>query len=107
MNPSAFSQAVDEVFPKFDEQTRTEIKNRVFEHMISALKGKLYAQDPEGELRLLSSTDEEDPVKKAEQYLKQIFEKFASLSTEEQTRINKELDDELTRVMHEIYKAYD
>ena len=107
MDTSLFSQAVDEMFPKLDEAARTEIKNSVFEHMIATMREKVFAHDAEGKLKVLASMDEKDPIKNGELYLKQIFEKFDSLSAEEKLRINKELDEELTRVMNEIYKAYE
>jgi len=108
MNPSVFSQAVDQTFPNLDEENRTEIKNKVFIHMVEYLKERVYANDTEGLQKLEQITQNEPATeKRVGIYLKYIIEKFASLTSEEQTKYDTEMDNELTRVMHEIYQAYE
>ena len=108
MNQSIFSQAVDQSFPNLDEEIRTEIKNKVFIHMVEFLKEKIYANDTDGLKKFEQATKNEPTAeKRAAYYINQIFEKFASLSSEEQNKYDSEIDKELTRVMHEIYQAYE
>ena len=108
MNPSLFSQAVDEAFPLLNETTRDEIKMRVFFHMIEFLKEKVYVNDAEG-LKILEQRIHVESVaeKQHEIYLTQIIEKFNSLPSNEKSKLTSELYSELTRVMQEIYKAYE
>jgi len=108
MNSSLFSQAVDEAFPQLDEETRNEIKNKVTLHILEFLKDKAFEQDPQGLQNLNSAVEaEQDETKRSELYVKQITEKFSSLPEEERKKIDQELEKELTRVMHEIYKIYE
>jgi len=108
MNPSIFSRAINEAFPQIDESVRTEIYNKVSTHTIEVLKDHVYKGDSNG-LQSLDQIiqEEKDDKKRSEVYLKQILEKFAALSLDEQKSIESELDTELTHVMHEVYKAYE
>ncbi len=108
MNPSVLPQAINEAFPNLDEALRMEISNKVSAHMFEVLKDKVYANDAEGLQKLNQIIQAEtEGAKRSEFYLKQIVEKLVSLSSDDQKRIDKELDEELTRVMHEIYKSYE
>jgi hypothetical protein len=108
LNPSIFSQAVDETFPNLDQSLREEIKVKVTAHMIELLKEKVFTNDAEGLIRLDQiSKNEPDKTKQAQLFMKYISEKLLSLSPEEQETINKELDTEFTQVMRKIYKAYE
>lgn len=105
MNPQVFSQAVDETFPNLDSELRIEIKQKVLAHMIENLKDKVYMNDVEGSKQLNQMVDNEpDETKRSELYIKQITEKYLSLPSDEQKKIDEELDEELTRVMHKLFK---
>lgn len=108
MNTSVFSQAVDKVFPLLDEETRDEIKSRVIVHMMEFLKEKVFANDREGLTTLEQQIKAESIIEKRQElYLKQIFKKFNTLPEDEQIKLDDVLDTELTRVMQEIYQAYE
>jgi|GEM_PF-3453550 len=108
MNLTGFTQAVTEAFPKLDEKTRLDISNKVAAHMFELLKEKVYSQDAASLQKLEQTlTAETDDDKRTEMYFKQIIEKYRALSSDEQQKIDQELDQELTTVMHKIYQDYD
>jgi hypothetical protein len=108
MNPSPFQQAIEEAFPNLNPELRAEIHDKVSQHIFEVLKDKVFANDSEGLQKLDYSLKEEtDEKKRSEVYMKQIMEKLLSLPAEKQKEIDQELNEELTRVMHEVYKAYE
>lgn len=102
-----FSQAVDQTFTQLEQPLKDEIKEKVSAHMIEFLKEKVYQNDPQG-LAVLNEVSQggSDLVKRSEMYGKEIMKKLTSLRKEDQEGINKEINGELTRVMHQLYQAY-
>lgn len=108
MDQSVFRQAIDKAFPKLDEQLRSEIYQRVLEHIFENLKNKVFINDADGLQDFQQAVkDEQDNKKQAQLYVKKILEKLVALPIDKQKEINRELTVELNRVMKEIYKAYE
>jgi hypothetical protein len=108
MNPSMLAQVVDETFPELDDSLRQEITQKVTVHFFEILKEKTFADDPSG-LEQLENTlkNEADEQKRSADYGKGIVTKFLSLPKEDKIRIDGEMESELVKVLHEVYKAYE
>ena len=108
MYQTVFLQAIQQTFPTLDKSLQEEIYQKIFAHSLEFLKNKLYTKDPHGLQRFNHMlTTESDHTSRSKKYVVGILEKCASLSMQEQTIINQELSEEITRVMHEIYKVYE
>lgn len=108
MNQPLLSQAIANAFPNLDQVLKTEIYEKVTAHLFELLREKVYANDAEGLAKLTQITGQEPNIEnRSKAYGKRIIEKLISLPADEQKEIDHYLDEELTRVMHEIYKAYE
>lgn len=102
-----FYKAIQETFPNLDESTQKEIFVKVRLHMLELLKDKVFENNPDS-IKKLDETvlAEKNQSKRFELYATLLFQKFASLSQNEQKTIGVYLDQELTAIMHQLYKAY-
>lgn len=108
MMDQIFFQSIQQTFPKLNKTQQEEIYKKVSLHILEVIKATVYENNPEGlnELNRMVET-EQDETKRSKEYAEQIFSQFASLPAEQQEIITKELDQELVRVMHALYKAYE
>lgn len=108
MITTQFTEAVDQIFPQLDENTRTDIKEKVTMHMLEFLRGELYSEAKQVEewLTLLDNLNAIDDIEeRSKQYSLLIMNKLNSLSAVEQKILMEKFNSEQTRVMHEIYIA--
>jgi hypothetical protein len=100
-----FSQAVDKLFPNLDQETKKEIYERVSAHLSEVLKEAVFQDNPEelntlnDKLKIISDVEE-----RSKKYGEEIGNKLQTLSESRQKEISFLLDQEMTRVMHEVYK---
>lgn len=100
-----FAQAVDEIFPALDPSIKNEIKEKVTIHMLEILKEELYKDNPYALLIFDNKVKRiEDQEERSKFYGKHLMDKFLMLPQEKQNKINEKLNNELTQVMHILYK---
>lgn len=93
---TVFDQAIKQLLPQLDDSLQGEIREKVTTHMWETLKELVFKNDQKG----LSGLSTESGL-----YLKQIIGKFSGLNKAKQKEINQTMDEELTRVMYQIYQA--
>lgn len=100
------SQAIDQTFPQLDQPLKDEISQKVMTHMLEYMKEEVYREDSDGlqnlanELQVIADVQD-----RSKMYGEKIMQKVASLPKEKQDTVFSDLNMELTRVMHEVYKA--
>lgn len=106
MNDSVFAQAVSQAFPQLDDSLKQEVLNNVAIHMLEFLKEKVFESLPEElsefEAELQNTQDVEE---RSKVYGSKILQKLSSLDATSQNNILRAFDEELTRVMHDVYNA--
>ncbi len=93
---TVFDQAIKQLLPQLDDSLQGEIREKVTAHMWETLKELVFQNDPKGLAELGQDSTE---------YLKQILNQFNGLDKDRQKEVNQLMDEELTKVMHQIYQA--
>lgn len=106
INDSVFVQAVSEAFPQLEDSLKQEILNNVSSHMMEFLKEKVFENLSE-DLAVLDAELQniQDVGERSKVYGSKIFQKLSSLDALTQDKILRAFDEELTKVMHEVYNA--
>jgi hypothetical protein len=103
---SLFDKAIKQLLPRLDESLKREVKDKVLAHLLESFKEKVYQNDMVGLEQLqIKMTKSADIKKRSVMYGRTIMQKYSRLTKPEQKKINEEVYQELTRVMHQIYLA--
>lgn len=107
MDEAVFIQAVNELFSDIDEEIKKEIIEKVIVHMNEFTKRLIY-QDDSLQLDTLNKEVINSPTidESRINYEQAISSRLSSLTESTQLKISEQINQELTRVMHQIYLAY-
>lgn len=100
------TKAIDEVFPNLDETTKREIHDKVSAHILEFLREAVYRDNPDEMEDLTKRLSKiENVEQRSKLYGTEISSKLQTLPQERQEEIMQSINEELTRVMHTVYKT--